>query len=229
MKKNEIKTEMAITEICEMIKKGITADHSGKMEGMSSYSTSCLFNPICQARSKDPNSICSKCYANSYLNIRTALNDKTVRNYKLMEAEIYPPEAFPRVNAAFFRLEAFGDLGNTNQAANYFNFAKRNPRTTFALWTKNPHIIADMMKATGMKKPSNLIIVYSSPKLNEIDDPGYDFIDKIFTVYSKDFSEANGIKINCGGNNCLNCGRCYSKRTARNVSEMLKSDQKKKH
>ena len=54
----------------------------------------------------------------------------------------------------------------------------------FALWTKNPWIIEDAFDASE-RKPSNLQIIYSSPCINDQADPGYDFIDKIFTVYDK--------------------------------------------
>ena len=36
-----------------------------KMEGIQSISTSCLANPICEARKKIKGSICEKCYADT--------------------------------------------------------------------------------------------------------------------------------------------------------------------
>ena len=214
---------MTNNEIKKAITDAMTTKHSGKMAGMISLSTAASVNPICAARAKDPESVCAHCYALAMLERYNNLEKKEIRNYSLLEKEIYPVEAMPKVNAALFRLEAFGDLGNTNQAANYFNLAKANKRTTFALWTKNPHIIAEMMKTTGIKKPSNLIIIYSSPKVNEPTTDmmdRYDFIDKVFTVYDK--AHAESVNINCGARNCLECGRCYSKRTSAIVNELLK-------
>lgn len=208
------------SNIAAAIAKGITTKHSGKMEGMQSFSTACSVNPICQARAKDPDSVCAHCYAMSLLAMRKNLDEKERRNLELMSSRIYNIEDMPIINACVFRLEAFGDLANVTQAANYFTLARANRNTTFALWTKNPDIIAAMMEETGMKKPRNLIIIYSSPKVNTVCDPEYVFIDKVFTVYDK--AHAADVKINCGARHCLTCGRCYSKRTGRYVNELLK-------
>ena len=212
---------MKKSEITAAIKKGFCTNHTGKMSGMISYSTCAAVNPICAARAKDPESVCAHCFALAMMNRYSALQDKTTRNYEIMAADVYSVSVMPKVNAALFRLESFGDLGNTNQAANYFNLAKANPRTTFALWTKNPHIIEEMMmEHPEISKPKNLIIIYSSPKLNQESAPDYWFIDKVFTVYDKQHAES--VSINCGARSCLECGRCYSKRTGRNVNELLK-------
>ena len=45
---------------------------TGKMEGIDSISTSCILNTFCEARKKDPDSVCSHCYATSRLRKRTA-------------------------------------------------------------------------------------------------------------------------------------------------------------
>ena len=208
--------------IAEKFIKAFCTNHGGKMAGVPSLSTSCLANPICQERAKDPKSICAHCFAAGLMKCRPSIHDKGVRNYEFLSAAIYPVEEMPILNYLVFRLESFGDLGNVNQAGNYFNLAAANPRTMFALWTKNPHIIAEMMETTGIEKPRNLVIVYSSPKVNEEHDPGerYPFIDKVFTVYDKEHAET--VEINCGARNCLKCGRCYSKRTGRHVREILK-------
>ena len=40
-----------------------TVNHSGKMEGMQSLSTSCLCNEYCKNRSSNSELVCSHCYA----------------------------------------------------------------------------------------------------------------------------------------------------------------------
>lgn len=40
-----------------------TVNHTGKMTGMASLSTSVIDNPICAARAKVKGSICEKCFA----------------------------------------------------------------------------------------------------------------------------------------------------------------------
>lgn len=93
---------------------------------------------------------------------------------------------------------------------------------------KNPFILEKAIAAEG--KPKNLIVVLSAEKLDIIDpEKKYQqmkerflFIDKMFFVHDKKAAVENEININCGARNCLTCGRCYSKRTAPIVNELLK-------
>ena len=76
-----------------------------------------------------------------------------------------------------------------------------------------------------IKKPSNLIVIYSSPVLNkavnvDVLKAVYPFIDKVFTVYDKE--HAGSVNINCGSNHCLSCLKCYKKRTTDVINERLK-------
>ena len=199
-----------------------TLNHTGKMSGMASLSTSVIENPICAKRAKVPGSICEKCFAaNMFKMYGKGFSDCFKKNTEVLTSEIIPVKEWPIVNYRVFRLESFGDLQNKIQVENYFNFAKRNQGTTFALWTKNPEFIAQAI-ASGNKKPKNLIIIQSSCFINKEDEKKYDFIDKVFTVYDKKYIKENGIEINCGARNCLECGRCYSKRTGNEVREQLK-------
>lgn len=199
-----------------------TTDHSGKMQGMVSLSTSVLKNPICMARSKVPGSICQKCFAAKQAKAYGKnFQDKYAENTHNLTKQIIPVKDFPLLNVIQFRLEAFGDLQNTVQVINYFNLCKRNKRVHFALWTKNPEFIEQAIQA-GHKKPSNLVIVQSSSFINKKEEKKYDFIDKVFTVYDKKYIAENKIEINCGARNCFECGQCYSKKTSAEISEQLK-------
>ena len=207
-----------------------TTAHTGKMTGMYSLSTSTLLNPNCREHAKVKGSICEKCYA------ETMLNNKFYRNLKkavehntvILTGQVLPDENLPLINAHSFRFEAFGDLINETQVENYFNIAKKNHETYFALWTKNPWIIDSAIKGRGIQKPDNLIIIYSSPLINvEISlfamQKKFSFIDKVFTVYS-DETEADkkNAVINCGKRNCLTCLKCYRKNGINEINELLK-------
>ena len=48
-------------------------DHTGKMKGINSMGTSCANNPHCMARRQNGESVCSKCYAETYMKMRKAL------------------------------------------------------------------------------------------------------------------------------------------------------------
>lgn len=195
-----------------------TTRHNGKMEEMTSLSTSVIKNPYCQARQRIAGSICEKCYSEAMHNMYSDLSRCTARNTEVLTSIIIPVNEWPVVNRSVFRLEAFGDLNNVIQVINYFNFCLNNPRTTFSLWTKNPWIIKEAI-AAGHKKPRNLIIILSSIFLNKPADKKmlsrYPFVDKVFTVYN------NGEPSNCAGLNCNACRRCYSKRTTKEIKEHL--------
>lgn len=216
---------MAAISIKEFEKKtGIhfTLNHTGKMSGMASLSTSVAENPICKERSKVKGSICEKCFAAAMMKrYGKEFRDCFKKNTEVLTSQIIPVSEWPLINYRIFRLESFGDIQNSIQVENYFNFAKRNPGTTFALWTKNPVFIKEAIE-NGNSKPKNLIIIQSSCFINKADEKKYNFIDKVFTVYDKKFISENKIDINCGARNCLECGRCYSKRTADDVREQLK-------
>ena len=199
-----------------------TLNHTGKMAGMASLSTSVVENTICAKRAKVPGSICEKCFAAAMMKrYGKEFRDCFKKNTEVLTSQIIPVSEWPLVNYRVFRLEAFGDLQNSTQVENYFNFARRNPGTVFALWTKNPRFIAEAIE-NGNAKPKNLVIIQSSCFINKEDPKKYDFIDKVFTVYDKKYIKENGIEINCGARNCLECGRCYSKRTANDIREQLK-------
>ena len=206
------------------IKYGIhfTLNHTGKMAGMASLSTSVIENPICAARAKVPGSICEKCFAaQMFKRYGKGFSDCFAKNTEVLTTVEIPVEEWPILNYAFFRFESFGDLQNETQVRNYFNLCNKNPHTTFALWTKNPEFIARVIEA-GMAKPKNIIIIQSSSFINKPEDKKYDFIDKVFTVYDKKYIKENNVVINCGARNCLECGRCYNKRTGAVVSEQVK-------
>lgn len=214
---------MKKNEITKALEKAICKNHSGKMDGMASMSTSPI-NPICEARAKDENSICSKCFSRAMLDRFGTLGQKLLNNSELLSREVYSVEDMPKLNYMSFRLEAFGDLTNTNQVKNYFNLCKANPFTHFTLWTKNPNFINEVLEE-GIEKPSNLTIIYSSPFLNAPADgirDRYNFIDKVFTVYTKEYATAHDIKINCGAKKCLTCLLCYLDTDTTEINELLK-------
>lgn len=194
---------------------------TGKMEGITCLSTSNLCNPFCAARKDRKDMICSRCYADATCKNYKGLRENMARNTEILTSTLFEVEDFPIINALIFRLEAFGDLINCTQAQNYIRLAKRNPGVHFALWTKNPGILAQAIKLEG--KPENLVCILSSALFNtRCDASRWPFIDKAFTVYDKATIAAQNIAINCGSRNCLACQRCYHKNTETDIREQLK-------
>lgn len=197
--------------------------HGGKMKGIDSISTNCMLNPNCTERQGNEALVCSKCYSKKYLMLRPALRERLTENTGLLTNGIIDENDLPIINRAVFRLESFGDLINTTQMINYINLCYKNSQTTFALWTKNTHILYDIFETRMIEKPDNLIINFSSPILNmpiTSDIPKY--IDHVFTVYEKKYLKDHDVNVNCGAKNCLKCKICYTKGTDYFVNEILK-------
>lgn len=198
-----------------------TTKHTGKMEGMASISTSVTTNERCRKNAQIKGSICEKCFATKQMKVFPSMENPMVQNQKILTESILPECILPVINVLYFRFEAFGDLNNATQVINYFNICRKNPNVKFALWTKNPDYIAQAIKE-GHGKPENLNIILSSLFINKERKTKYDFVDKIFTVYDKEFIESENIEINCGARNCFTCGLCYNKNGVRIINEQLK-------
>lgn len=191
--------------------------HSGKLAGIPSISTSSLFNVNCKKRACLQGAICSKCYSNFYQSIRIGLRKKLEKNTELLINRLLTNKEIDNLDiyTLFFRFESFGDLINVIQFENYCNIAKYFRQTTFAIWTKNPHIISEYVKKGG-KIPKNLVIGLSSIFINEKMNDNivafyekYFHIDFVFTVYDKQYIKDNNININCGAKKCAKCQNCY--------------------
>ena len=213
-----------------MIELNITMNHTGKMKGMQSLSTSCASNPLCLKNKEIAGSICEKCYAQTMMRMYPNLRMAEDRNAAILKEAIILPEDLPYINAAFFRLEAFGDLHNANHLSNYVALAQKNAHCRFALWSKNYSVLLDYFAQN--KLPPNLNIIVSSLMMNRpVDVSRFKEIGlpvKTFTVYTKEYVQANHIEINCGGKSCAACLLCYKENAVTEIRELLKSDQRKK-
>lgn len=192
---------------------------------MHSISTSVLLNPICKERAKNPDTICSHCYAARYAGMRKGLAARLEKNTHELD-NLIPMDELPIINDKVFRFESFGDTRHETQAANYYRIAIKNDGTTFTAWTKNIKHYEDAHEHTT-RKPDNFILIYSDPIINGHSDEWYEaffeahpLVDKIFVVYDKE--HAKNVKINCGSRHCLSCLICYRKSGERIIREKLK-------
>lgn len=200
---------------------GITiSTHSGKLSGMQSLSTSCMDNPRCALYAKCEGSICEKCYARNYQTFRGTLKNAMMKNGEVLREKLL--DEYPILNAAYFRIESFGDVANVTQARNYIRLAKRNPQTTFGWWTKNPDIVDAAILLEG--RPENIVFIISSVYQNRRMNPfkRYPWVDKVFTVYTEDYIEEHRVSINCGENQCMGCLQCYKRGGCKYINEKIK-------
>lgn len=214
-----------------------STEMTGKMSGMVSLSTS-PHGERCKANA-ERFEVCKHCYAKTCDAMYSALHQNLMQNLQILTTTEIAVDDWVRINYnayRVFRLESFGDVNNTTQIVNYFNFAKANPKVAFTVWTKNIDLYHRAI-AEGNPKPSNLIIIASSPMLNmPIKIPAkYDgIVDKVFTVYTYDYIRENSLTpcfINCGARSCNACKRCYrhNGNGVEYVNEILKSDSRRVH
>jgi len=211
-------------QLANKIYEAICRNHNGKMEGMWSLSTSCRLNPYCQAKHKNGDSICAKCFAVRQTSYQHSLANKLERNTELLTKEIIPEDCFPAIPLDIFRLESFGDLNNIIQIENYFNFAKANPDTIFALWTKNAFLFPKA-RAAGIEKPNNIIIVESAPLINTPIEPSDHWVDKVFVVWDKSHKGCDFINCRKGDGTdkkCVKCRNCYRFDGPKVINEIVK-------
>lgn len=206
-----------------------TEHRKSKLDGINSLSTCCLDNVFCIARMKDPESICSHCYASTQQKSQGPLASLNTINGIILRNVIIPvkyfKKYFSRENLSkFFRFESFGDVQNITQCINYINLAKAFPRLNFAVWTKNSNVWTKAFLQEG--KPENLVYIVSSNKVNKREEVKSGYIDHTFTVYDKKAIAKNAIRINCGGKVCKECIKrkvnCYFHNTEKDIREGLK-------
>ena len=184
----------------------ITVHSDGtKMEGIVSINTDKGCNKDCEEMAKVKGSICEKCYAETLLKMRKGLREHCTRNYAIMNLGVLDKQDLPTLHDDIARGESFGDAGSVFAAINMIQIAKKNKGTVLSAWTKKAKYYNPAFEA--MKKPSNMVMVYSSPMLNtEVKAECVPFADKIFTVYN------DGTPSNCAGIKCRNCMKCYGKK-----------------
>lgn len=210
----------------------ICTNHTGKMEGIQSISTSVLLNANCQHNRKVIGAVCAHCYAGNLANMYSGLEARLARNTETLTKPIEDKDIPNIDHLEIFRFEAFGDLNNEIQLDNYVKIVQANPHTHFALYTKQYGLVQHYFAAEDHVIPSNLQIIFSSLMLNhpmDVDKLGitcyYDGQLKCFTVYTKEYLEKHPeIKINCGARSCNTCRLCYNPAGVKYVNEILKSD-----
>lgn len=210
----------------------VTRTCSGKMSGLWAVNTSAKVNPLCQKLSKNPDLICSKCYAQQFLCYRKSCAIRYEKNFHAAAGHLW--EYIPDLDSAMdhlvkklFRIEEFGDIANAVHAANYLLLIASNPTVTFGWWSKHPNLIRDAMELLGLEDtPANLSFVASSPRMNvpAVEYTKWTFVNHVFTVYRGAFAQENDIETNCAASSCYHCQRCYHRGGDFFINEMLKSD-----
>lgn len=115
------------------------------------------------------------------------------------------------------RFESMGDLSCSLQAKNYLTIAYANNDFNFALWTKNPAVLAYAIDTNGM--PENLSTVLSMSRKNQMDKLEFiarykKYFNHMFVVADIDHVDAlykmdNSYSCHCEHFSCIRCRHCY--------------------
>jgi len=179
----------------------------GKMDHINSINTNPLTNDFCMKMSLNSHSVCSKCYSLRSCKRWKSMQIPLDKNGIELSECILPMSDLPYINALIFRFSSHGELINYRHLINLLKICRKNPKVVFALWSKRLDLIKRMVN-----KPKNLIIVYSSPIINKVSENILNDnknIDKVFTVFSKDYAKKHSITINCE-KKCFKCQKCYN-------------------
>tara|TARA_R100000664_G_C2640318_1_gene65633 strand:- start:34 stop:495 length:462 start_codon:yes stop_codon:yes gene_type:complete len=127
---------------------------------------------------------------------------KFSRNSEYLSEKVQDRKTLPICPNMVGRFSSHGELINSNHLENLINICLNQPMTTFTLWTKRKDIVNRVLK--NIKKPKNLILVYSNPIINKLDVKLPKHFDKVFNNVK---SKTNNV--NCDSK-CLDCMKCYT-------------------
>lgn len=193
---------------------------TGKLDGFKAISSNTVTNPYCilQNASGNEDNICTKCYSHVMLkSYRKNMQPALERNSQALGNSVLPIDQLPVILDAFFRFNAHGELINDIHLTNLVNIALKNPSCNFALWTKQNGIIKKYFDIND--KPSNLILIYSNPKISTILSKPPKYFDKTFNnVLESEYQDQQ----NCTGQQCKNCLLCYKHNDISTIVEKVK-------
>ena len=177
---------------------------SGKLEGIPSLNSDTTSNPFCKSMSESKKDIiCTMCYSMSMLKTfrkNCVPKFKEVGDY--LSTKEHDLDYLPKCVAPVGRFHSHGELINLTHCKNLFNICIKQPRVTFALWTKRINLVNKTIRLIG--KPNNLILIYSNPYLDKLDVAVPKHFDKVFNNVTK-----NSSKVNCHSK-CIDCMMCYT-------------------
>jgi hypothetical protein len=188
---------------------------TGKLKDIQAINTNTLSNDFCKKenQSNNPDKICTICYSVYMLEtFRKSCVDAWENNSVMLSTVLYTVADFVSMKIKFkndiFRIHGHGEFINQTHLHNICNLSFAYPEITFAVWSKRIDLVRKFKKwldGKGYNFPSNLILIYSNPKINNILSTPPRPFHKVFN----NVSDTHPLE-NCTGQNCNDCRLCYS-------------------
>lgn len=188
---------------------------SGKLAGIPAINTNTATNEYCvkQYKSGGKDNICTMCYSQRMLSTyRKNCQPSFQRNSDILSSD--REVDIPKINAAFVRFHGHGELINDTHFLNLCDIAESNSHCTFALWTKR----VDIVRPNRHHVPSNMILVYSNPKIDSVLRKPPRGFHRVFNNVTKQYRG----DANCTGQKCMDCQLCYKFDTTSVIVEHVK-------
>lgn len=188
---------------------------SGKLAGIPAINTNTATNEYCvkQYASGGKDNICTMCYSQRMLSTyRKSCQPSFQRNSDILSSD--REVDIPKINAAFVRFHGHGELINDTHFLNLCDIAESNSHCTFALWTKR----VDIVRPNRHHVPSNMILVYSNPKIDSVLRKPPRGFHRVFNNVTKQYRG----DANCTGQKCIDCQLCYKFDTTSVIVEHVK-------
>lgn len=140
----------------------ISHSREGKIKGVTSISVLPDEGCIAAYKRAAPGIVCGKCYAMGALcTYRVNMIKRLAENTVLLSGPVRD-HALPRGLIGPVRINAYGEVMNTNHARWVVAIARANPKATVSVITKQPGHFATVTR------PRNLVIVASHYRLDEM-------------------------------------------------------------
>ena len=201
---------------------------SGKLKDIQAINTNTLSNSFCKKenQSNNPDKICTICYSVYMLEtFRKSCVDAWENNSVMLSTVLYTVADFVSMKIKFkndiFRIHGHGEFINQTHLHNICNLSFAYPEITFAVWSKRIDLVRKFKKwldGKGYDFPSNLILIYSNPKINNILSTPPRPFHKVFN----NVSDTHPLE-NCTGQKCNDCRLCYSFKKEKIIVENTKN------
>lgn len=213
-----------VNNIWFTVHKGLTNKMNNKTSVMMQHTT------LCEKRSLDKKSICSRCYSRklSAYRKKSSMTRYMEHNSRVLREIIttsFTPLATPD---GTLRYNSTGDNITDSEVVNIFHHARVNAQLQCAVWTKNFGLYHRVMKS--IKPPKNLNLVWSMSRLNSFKFIIPKGFTKSFYVYSKAeiLNEAmtqarqQGFSVVECQKQCASCNVCYENKSKQIIMELIR-------